>query len=62
MKEVTRIVTAQITIIEKMAEKDVDMVLSVKDEAEKNVSDTLRKIYNADDVQVNIQDFVMDKE
>lgn len=61
MKEITRIVSAQVTIIQKMADEDAEMVLSCKPEAEKNVADTLRKLYDADDVQVQIQDFVMDK-
>lgn len=61
MKEVRRIVSAQITIIEKMTEDDADNVVSAKPDAEKNVADTLRHLYNADDVKVQIQDFVADK-
>lgn len=58
MSEVTRIVTAQITIIEKMPPESADDVVASQKLAEKNVADTLRKIYNADDVLVEIQDFV----
>ena len=60
MKEVTRIVKAQITIIEKVPDKDVDTIISAKEDAEVNVKNTLQRLYDADDVQVEIKDFVMD--
>ena len=60
MKEVTRIVNAQITIIEKVPDKDVDTIISTKEDAEANVKNTMQQLYNAADVQVEIKDFVMD--
>jgi len=60
MSEITRVIDARITIIEKMPKEDADMVLSYKAEAEKNVTETLKKLYSADDVQVEIHDFVME--
>ena len=61
MKEITRIITAQITIIEQMPEYDAESVLACKEEAQENVKNTLQNLYNADDVKVEIQDFLMDK-
>lgn len=61
MQEITRIITAQVTLIERMTKEDAEKVMAYKPDAEKNISDTLRKLYNADDVKVQIQDFVMDK-
>lgn len=61
MKEITRIITAQITIIEQMPEYDAESVLACKDEAQENVKNTLQNLYKADDVKVEIQDFLMDK-
>lgn len=58
MSEVTRIVTAQITIIEQMPEESANDVVASQAIAETNVADTLRKLYNADDVLVEIKDFV----
>lgn len=61
MKEITRIITAQITIIEQMPEYDAESVLACKEEAQENVKNTLQNLYKADDVKVEIQDFLMDK-
>ena len=60
MKEVTRIVNVQITIIEKVPDKDVDTIISSKEDTEINVKNTMQQLYNVDDVQVEIKDFVMD--
>ena len=60
MKEITRIITAQITIIEQMPEYDADAILEAKEEATANVKRTLEQIYRPDDITVNIQDFVRD--
>lgn len=60
MKEITRIVNAQITIIEKVPDKDVDTIISAQKDAEANVKNTMQQLYNAADVQVEIKDFVMD--
>lgn len=57
MKEITRIITSQITIIEQMTDEDAELIVASKEEAEKNVVKTLQKLYGADDVTVQIQDF-----
>ena len=62
MKEITRIITAQITLIEEMPDYDADSILEAKEEATANVKRTLQQLYKADDVNVNIQDFVRDKQ
>ena len=61
MQEITRIITAQVTLVDKMTAEDAEKIISAKAQAEKNVANTLRKLYKADDVKVQIQDFVMDK-
>lgn len=60
MKEITRIIDVKITIIEKMTDEDADMIVLAKADAEANVKETLKSLYEADDVQVEIKDFVMD--
>ena len=62
MKEITRIINAQITMIGKVSDKDADTIIKSKNDAEKNVANDLKRIYKADDVQVEIKDFVMGKE
>ena len=61
MKEITRIVDAKITIIENVLDNDVDKIIEAKKDAAENVANTLKCLYRADDVQVEIHDFVMDK-
>lgn len=60
MKEITRIIDVKITIIEKMTDEDADMIVLAKADAEANVKETLKSLYEADDVQVEIKDFVAD--
>lgn len=60
MKEITRIIDVKITIIEKMTDEDADMIVLAKADAEANVKETLKGLYEADDVQVEINDFVAD--
>lgn len=62
MKEITRIIEAQVTVIDRMKDDDADMVVMSKKDAEKNAKDALMKMFSADDVQVEIHDFMMDKE
>lgn len=61
MKELTRIITAQITLIEQIEEKDEEEIIASKEEAQENVKAELQNLYCADDVTVSIQDFVRDK-
>lgn len=61
MKEITRIITAQITVIEALTDSDAETVISSKDEARANITADLQRIYNADDVVVTVQDFMLDK-
>ena len=62
MKEITRVINAQITLIENMNDKLADDILNSKVAAEKNFADALKRTHLADNVTVVIQDFVMDKE
>lgn len=61
MKEITRIINAQVTIVEKMNDEEADNVVSSKDDAEKVLEGILKKHFMADDVQVEIKDFMLDK-
>lgn len=61
IKELTRIITAQITLIEQMPEEDADTIIASKEEEQENVKAELQNLYGADDVTVSIQDFVRDK-
>lgn len=60
MKEITRIVTAQIAIIETMPDDDADIIVKAQETAKSNIMADLKKIYNADDVVVKVQDFLRD--
>lgn len=61
MKEITRIITAQITLIETMEDEFADSIISSKEDSEKNFVDSLKNLYRADDVTVEIKDFVLEK-
>lgn len=61
MNEITRIVNAQITIIEKATDKDTERIIASQKDASENIANDLKKIYHADDVQVEIHDFVNGK-
>ncbi len=61
MKEITRIITAQITIIETMPDDDAETIITSKEDAQANIKADLQKMYNADDVVVTVQDFMLDK-
>ncbi len=60
MKEIERIIEARVTVIAKMNNSDADEVEKYKKDAEKNVKETLQKLYKADDVQVEIHDIIRD--
>jgi len=61
MKEITRIITAQITVISKMSDDEADLFISHKEDAKELLENSLKEECNADDVIVEIKDFVMDK-
>ena len=61
MKEITRIITAQITVIETMPDDDAETIITSKEDAQVNITADLQKMYNADDVVVTVQDFMLDK-
>lgn len=61
MKEVERIITAQITVIEVLTDEDADSVIASQEEARVNITADLQKMYNADDVVVTVQDVMRDK-
>lgn len=61
MKEITRIITAQITVIETMPNDDAETIIASKEDAQANIKADLQKMYNADDVVVTVKDFMLDK-
>lgn len=61
MKEITRVITAQITVIEVLTDYDAETTVSAQEDARANITADLQKIYGADDVVVTVQDFVRDK-
>ena len=61
MKEITRVINAQITLIEAMPDEMAKTILVSKDAAENNFVDALKRKYLADNVTVVIQDFVLEK-
>lgn len=63
MNEVTEIITAQITIINRnMSDGAVEMYLADKEKRLDALNNTLKAICNADDVNVEIKDFVIEKQ
>lgn len=62
MKEITRIINAQVTIIESMKDEEADNVISSKEHFTKFVENTFRNNFNTDDVRVEVKDFVLDKD
>ena len=63
-KELTRVINAQITLIMKDQEDaDLDVIMSEDTKADcKEVIKNMNDFLGADDVQVEIHDFVLDKE
>jgi hypothetical protein len=61
MKEITRVINAQIILIETMNDKLADDILNSKVAAENNFADDIKNYYHADNVTVVIQDFVLEK-
>lgn len=60
MVGITKIITAQITIVEKMSKEESKVILENSDAFEQNAKVTLKDMFNADDVLVEVQDFVKD--
>lgn len=61
MKEITRIITAQITIIEQVTYEEAVYIEQGKDIFTNNIKNDLKSQYGADDVTVTVQDFMLDK-
>lgn len=60
MKELTRIITVEITEIKKTDDDMSDVI--TKEEAAKGTIDMLKSNFDCDDVVVtNVQDFILDK-
>ncbi len=60
MNEVTRIFTIQATMVTRVTEDVLDRGLADKQGAIRMLREDLGAYFNADDVQVQIQDFVME--
>ena len=64
-KELTRVINAQITLIMKDQE-DADLNVILNDDTKSDCKEVIKNMCNdflgADDVQVEIHDFVLDKE
>lgn len=61
-KELTRVVNAQITLVIKEDDERFNYSIWNREEQTKNVKEFLMDEFGADDVQVEILDFVLDKE
>ena len=64
-KELTRVINAQITLIMKNQEDgDLDVIMSedTKEDCKEVIKNMCNDFLGADDVQVEIHDFVLDKE
>lgn len=60
MKEVTRIITAEVTKISNFEDCTVDFLVENKEECEQSIASRLKEDMNADDVHVKVQYFVRD--
>lgn len=59
MKEITRIITAEVTIIAKnLTDEEAQDILETKQDAVEAVTEALKGAYDADDVRVTIKDFI----
>lgn len=61
MKEITRIITAEITCIEKVTDEECNDILSRVEDTEQHLADLFKQNFFADDVHVKIQDFIAEK-
>jgi hypothetical protein len=60
MLELTRIYTVEITCVEKMSDEEYQDIKKGED-AEKQFAQYIKYATKADDVQVKVQDFIMEK-
>lgn len=60
MVEITRIITAQITVVERMSKEEAKVILESAEAYKHNAAVSLKEEFNADDVLVEVQDFVKD--
>lgn len=60
MVEITRIITAQITVVERMSKEEAKIILESKEAYQHNAAVSLKEEFNANDVLVEVQDFVKD--
>ncbi len=58
MKEITREINARMTLIETMTDEDTEDIEKAREDAEKNVTRDLERIYKPDDITVEIKDFI----
>lgn len=61
MKEMTRVITLQVTEIETMTDEDAEMLQKFKPDAIQNLKDDMNNFFcNPDDLIVTVQDFERD--
>lgn len=60
MVEITRIITAQITVVECMSKEEAKVIIESAEVYKHNAAVSLKEEFNADDVLVEVQDFVRD--
>lgn len=60
MVEITRIVTAQITVVEQMSKEEAQVILESADAYQHNAAVSLKENFNAVDALVEVQDLVKD--
>ena len=63
MNEVTEIITAQITVVKKnLDEESVKVIEESKAERKGLIADALKNFFDADNVTIEIKDFVIEKQ
>ena len=60
MKEIKRIIVAKITAILQVSDDEVDRIFEIKAQVREDIKNNLKYFCHADDVQLEIHDFVTD--
>ena len=62
MKEITRVMTLQITHIDNVEDDEIEGVIKANEQVKDVICGDVKKIFNADDATAQVQLFIMDKE